>query len=88
MVLNIYRFDAYIFDINRSNKYCGILWQGVNNVTYVYSFNDCINTDLTAEREECADDLGNVLLLPQVNGLEHINVWDSIIFDGGLEAVN
>lgn len=46
-----------------------------------------VNTDLTAEGEQRADDLGNVLLLPQVDCLEHVDVRDPICFDCGLEAV-
>lgn len=41
---------------------------------------------LTAECEECADDLGNILLFPKVDCLEHVDVRDTVRFDGPLEA--
>lgn len=47
-----------------------------------------MSVSLTAEGVQCADDLGNVLLLPKVDCLEHVDVRDSICFDCGLEVGN
>lgn len=41
---------------------------------------------LTAKCKECADNLGNVFLLPKIDGLEHVDVSDTVRFDSCLEA--
>lgn len=41
---------------------------------------------LTAKSEECADNLGDVLLFPKVDGLEDVYVGDTVSFNGRLKA--
>lgn len=41
---------------------------------------------LTAECEQCVGDLGDVFLFPEVDGLEHVDVGDTIRLYGRLEA--
>jgi len=43
---------------------------------------------LSAQSEESAGDLGDVFLIPKVNGLEHINVIAAVVFQGQLEVVD
>lgn len=37
-----------------------------------------MDAHLTAQSEECVGDLGDVLLLPEVDGLEHVDVGHTV----------
>lgn len=48
---------------------------------------NAFDAHLAAKGVQGADDLRDVLLLPKVDGLEHVNVGDAVRSDGRLEAV-
>lgn len=52
----------------------------------VGSFPFWVFVRLPAEGEDGVGDLGDVFLLPQVDGLEDVDVVDSVGLEGGLEA--
>lgn len=87
--LQDYKIDCVIPYISKLVYLCGMQNYEAEFMLLLVRYDDMFgiiisiklkNAHLTAESEQCVGDLGDVLLLPKVDGLEHVDVGHTVSF--------